>query len=358
MKVRLGDYIKEYSVRNKSGEDIPVYSVTNTHGFCKDYFGKDVSSKDRNSYKIVPRGYFAYNPSRINVGSVDWQRQEDRVIVSPLYNVFSVSPELDQQYLYYYLKSNIGLFYIKAAATGSVRDNLKLSMLYEFEINLPSVEEQQKIVKRLDILEKTIEQYKQEIQTLNELIKARFVEMFGTVYNNRKHFEIKPLVDISEQFFAGGDKPAEFSEKKIGNYIYPVFANGYENKGLQGFTTKCRINKPAVTVSARGTIGYSFIREPNFTPIIRLITIVPNSTVTVQYLKHAIDNMNITSSGTSQSQLTVPNFKKAKIIVPPIDLQGEFSSFVKQVDKSKGVVQKALDEAQLLFDSLMQEYFV
>ena len=90
MKARLGDYIKEYSVRNKAVEDIPVYSVTNTQGFCRDYFGKEVASKDKSTYMIVPKGCFAFNPSRINVGSVDWQRYEDRVIVSPLYNVFSV----------------------------------------------------------------------------------------------------------------------------------------------------------------------------------------------------------------------------------------------------------------------------
>ena len=140
IKARLGDYIQEYSVRNRAEEDIPVYSVTNTQGFCKDYFGKEVASKDKSTYKIVPKGCFAYNPSRINVGSVDWQRYEDCVIVSPLYNVFSVAPTLDQQYLYYYLKSDFALQRIRAVATGSVRDNLKLAMLYEFPINLHSME--------------------------------------------------------------------------------------------------------------------------------------------------------------------------------------------------------------------------
>ena len=76
MKVRLGDYIQEYSVRNKAVEDIPVYSVTNTQGFCQGFFDKEVASKDKSNYKIVPWGCFAYNPSRINVGSVDWQRNE------------------------------------------------------------------------------------------------------------------------------------------------------------------------------------------------------------------------------------------------------------------------------------------
>ena len=173
MKVRLGNYINEYSVRNKNDENIPVYSVTNTKGFCRDYFGKEVASKDKTTYKIVPRGYFAFNPSRINVGSVDWQRNEDRVIVSPLYNVFSVSPQLDQQYLYYYLKSDFVLQRIRAVATGSVRDNLKLAMLYEFPIRLPSIERQKEMAERLDKVKKVISLREQEYQRLDELIKAR-----------------------------------------------------------------------------------------------------------------------------------------------------------------------------------------
>ena len=133
-RVPLGNYITEYSVRNRSGEDIPVYSVTNSQGFCTEYFDKEVASKDKTTYKIVPRGYFAYNPSRINVGSVDWQRCEGRVIVSPLYNVFSVSEKMEQQYLFYFLKSNVGRQMIKAKASGSVRDNLKMDMLKEMTI--------------------------------------------------------------------------------------------------------------------------------------------------------------------------------------------------------------------------------
>ena len=82
MRVSLGDVLFEYSLRNKQDEDISVYSVTNTKGFCKGYFSKDVSSKDKKTYKIVPRGYFAYNPSRINVGSIDYLREQEKVIVS------------------------------------------------------------------------------------------------------------------------------------------------------------------------------------------------------------------------------------------------------------------------------------
>ena len=197
MKKRLGDYIQEYSVRNKSGEDIPVYSITNSQGFCRDYFSKEVASKDKTSYKIVPRGCFAYNPSRINVGSVDWQRDEERVIVSPLYNVFSVSPEIDQQYLYYYLKSSATSYRIKEVA-GSVRDNLRLSMLYDFMIELPSLDVQRQIVSNLDLLASIIRQRNQQLTKLDELIKARFVEMFGDMLLNSLEWPEKPLEGLAD----------------------------------------------------------------------------------------------------------------------------------------------------------------
>ena len=197
MKVRLGDYIQEYSVKNKDDENISVYSVTNTKGFCKDYFGKEVASKDKTTYKIVPYGYFAYNPSRINVGSVDWQRKEKKVIVSPLYNVFSVSPNLERQYLYYYLKSDFVLQRIKAVATGSVRDNLKLSMLYEFPIELPKLENQRKIVKILDKVSDVIEKKEQELEQLETLVKSRFAEMFGNPLNGTAKYPIHQVGEVA-----------------------------------------------------------------------------------------------------------------------------------------------------------------
>lgn len=179
MIVKIKEVISEYSVRNKSNEDIPVYSVTNENGFCTGYFSKEVASKDKSTYKIVPRGYFAYNPSRINVGSVDWQRCENRVIVSPLYVVFGVSNQLDQQYLLHYLKSDMMLAYIKEYATGSVRDNLKLSDLGKLPINLRPIDEQREIAAVLDKVSDLIAKRRQQLDKLDELVKSRFIEMFG-----------------------------------------------------------------------------------------------------------------------------------------------------------------------------------
>ena len=208
MIVKIGDVISEYSVRNKFDENIPVYSVTNEKGFCTGYFSKEVASKDKSTYKIVPRGYFAYNPSRINVGSVDWQKYEDRVIVSPLYVVFGVSDRLDRQYLLHYLKSDMMLSFIKEYATGSVRDHLKLADLGKFPINLRPVEEQRQIATTLDKIDDLIAKRRQQLDKLDELVKSRFIEMFGVYPANPMGWEIGTIRDIVTEVRYGSSRPA------------------------------------------------------------------------------------------------------------------------------------------------------
>ena len=377
MKKRLGDYIQEYSVRNKSGEDIPVYSITNSQGFCRDYFSKEVASKDKTSYKIVPRGCFAYNPSRINVGSVDWQRDEERVIVSPLYNVFSVSPEIDQQYLYYYLKSSATLYRIKEVATGSVRDNLRLSMLYDFMIELPSLDVQRQIVSNLDLLASIIRQRNQQLTKLDELIKARFVEMFGDPIQNEKCWEIKSLFDLgyckNGMNFHKGDHGVEIhclgvgdfkdrstihqvenlpfvalNESPDSDYLLQdgdiVFVRSNGNKELVG---RCLAIYPAnVPVTYSGfCIRYRLTSEE--ASVAYLLRVLKADSVRKKMAGRGANIQNLNQQ--TLSQLAIP--------LPPLSLQNQFADFVAEVDKSKVEVQKALDQTQLLFDSLMQQYF-
>lgn len=375
MKARLGDYIREYSVRNKANENIPVYSVTNSQGFCKDYFGKEVASKDKSTYKIVPKGCFAYNPSRINVGSVDWQRNEEKVIVSPLYNVFSVSPELDNQYLYYFLKSDIALWFIKSIATGSVRDNLKLSMLYEFPINLPNIEKQKGIVSTLDTLQSIITHRRTQLEKLDLLVKARFVEMFGDPVSNPYNWEkislgelaeikigpfgsllhkedyvqnnhalINPSHIIDGKVFA--DMKLTVSDEKYKElHAYQLFT-GDVVMGRRGEMGRCAV------VTENGLLcgtGSMIIRTNG-----RLKADYIQKIISFPSFKKTIEDMAV---GQTMPNLNVPIVSKFMIICPPIEVQEQYYSFVEKTDKSKVAVQKALDEAQLLFDSLMQEYF-
>lgn len=379
MKARLGDYIREYSVRNKINEDIPVYSVTNSQGFCKDYFGKEVASKDKSTYKIVPKGCFAYNPSRINVGSVDWQRNEERVIVSPLYNVFSVSSDLDNQYLYYFLKSDIALCLIKNIATGSVRDNLKLSMLYEFPINLPNIERQKEIVSTLDKLQSIITNLRTQLEKLDLLVKARFVEMFGDIYTNKYDLPICPLSDYITFLTSGSRGWAKYCTENGTDWfitIKNVKACKITTHNIQQLNApdnmeakRTKVQEDDLLISITADLGRTGVVTKEIAEhgayINQHLTCVRlnKSKITPIYAAYFMESNSGRPQFEAKNQtgvkagLNFDSIKSLKISVPPLTLQNQFADFVKQVDQSKSILQQELDKAQMLFDSLMQEYF-
>ena len=205
------------------------------------------------------------------------------------------------RFLTYVLQSPIIVEQFEKQKQGVAQLNLSLKDIGNLYIPQFPMPEQEQIVAVLDKVSDLIAMRKKQLQKLDDLVKSRFVEMFGTVHNNVFQFAEGTLESISYEFFAGGDKPSDCTTERDEAHPYPVFANGYENEGLQGYSAKCRVTQPAVTVSARGTIGYCFIREAGFTPVVRLITIVPNNKVSPVFLKYAIDTMDIKSSGTSQA---------------------------------------------------------
>ena len=371
MKTKLGNYISEYSVRNKFEENIPVYSVTNTQGFCRDYFGKEVASKDKSTYKIVPKGCFAYNPSRINVGSVDWQRSEERVIVSPLYNVFSVSEELDNQYLYYFLKSDIALRLIKNTATGSVRDNLKFNMLCDFPINMPSLEKQKEIVRCLDKVAAITEHHQQELCKMDELVKSRFIELFSGT------FEIVSAEDVCSDIVDCPHSTPKYDEIEL---TYPAIRtseiqNGsiswdsMKYVGVIEYEKRVKRLKPErgdVVYAREGTYGDCVILPDEYKFCLgqRTMLFRPNYKIcTSAYLHAALRSDAVkkqadeSNAGSTVPHVNVADAKKFHFPLPPLELQQQFAAFVEQVDKSKLAVQKGLQELETLKKSLMQQYF-
>lgn len=375
-RVALGEYVNEYSVRNKAGEDIPVYSVTNSQGFCTEYFDKEVASKDKTTYKIVPRGYFAYNPSRINVGSVDWQKSEDRVLVSPLYNVFSVSDKLDQQYLFYFLKSDIGKQMIKAKASGSVRDNLKIDMLKEMSIPQRTLEEQKKCVAVLDKLKKIISLQEKEIEKHDALIKARFVEMFG----NEKEFLAKAqnkVSDICKARVGIVIQPTQYYTDEANGVrafrslnVKPFYINDsdwvYFSESDNGQLCRTQVRAGDVAVVRTGAnLGECCVIPKKYDGCnaIDILLLTCNDDILPMYLSAFINYpvgkqqiINVQRGGAIK-HLNLKQLENSRIYVPEMELQQQFVNFANQVNKSKVAVQKALDETQKLFDSLMQQYF-
>ena len=375
-RVPLGNFVTEYSVRNKNNEDIPVYSVTNSQGFCREYFGKEVASKDKTTYKIVPYGYFAYNPSRINVGSVDWQRCETQVIVSPLYNVFSVSDELDSQFLYYFLKSNIGKQMIRAKAAGSVRDNLKLDMLKEITIPESSLNDQRRCAATLDNIQYLIELRKKQLNELDNLIKARFVEMFGAYPLNPMGWKKGTIRDVVADVRYGSSRPAvdggKYPYLRMNNITYGGELDLSDVKRIdvpENELGKCTVRRGDVLfnrTNSKELVGKTCVYDRDEMMVLAgfVIRVRVNDLVLPEFLSAFLNTdfskrtlLGMCKAAIGQANINAQEMQNIGIYIPPIELQREFVQFKNQTDKSKVVVQKALDEAQTLFDSLMQEYF-
>ena len=355
MIVKLGSVISEYSVRNKQDEDIPVYSVTNEQGFCTGYFSKDVSSKDRTNYKVVPYGYFAYNPSRINVGSVDWQHCKDRVIVSPLYIVFKVEDSIDQRYLLHFLKSDVALTLIKANASGSVRDNLKLSTLQEFPINLQSIEEQRRVADIWDKIDALLSLCKQEIETLDELVKSRFIELFGDPVSNPMGWPAKPLMEMgyckNGMNFHTGDSGIEMHCLGVGDFKDFSVIDGTEH------LPTISLNEEPSEESMLQDGDIVFVRSNGNKALVgRCVVVYPHETPTTysgfciryrltrnevitSYLLRVLktDSMRkkMAGRGANIQNLNQQILASLDIPLPPLELQQQFAAFVAQTDKSK-----------------------
>lgn len=114
---------------------------------------------------------------------------------------------------------------------------------------------------------------------------------------------------------------------------YPIYSNGTDESALYGFTDSYKIDREAVTISARGTIGFHAVRKAKFTPIVRLLTLIVNTEIiTSKFLNYALDITEIGHSGGSIPQLTVPNVKKIKIPVPSLKEQERIGTILDKFD--------------------------
>jgi type I restriction enzyme S subunit len=176
-------------------------------------------------------------------------------------------------------------------------------------------------------------------------------------------WEVKKLGDVCE-LLAGGDVPKDdFSEIKTQKHQFPIYANGEKNNGLYGFTSIPRITKPSITVSARGTIGFSVKRQECFYPVVRLIVITPMNpaNLDLSFLHYSLNIINFKHSGTSIPQLTVPMISEYQINLPPIAEQKRIVSILDEafqtIDRAKENAEKNLANAREVFDGYLNQVF-
>ena len=139
------------------------------------------------------------------------------------------------------------------------------------------------------------------------------------------------LSSISKAISAGGDKPEKFSVKYSDEFPIPVYSNGEKNDGLFGYTDKPKIIEPSLTVSGRGTIGFTCIRTTPYVPIVRLISVIPCDNISIYYLKAVFTILFEQGVGSSIPQLTVPMLSPKLIPIPPYNEQLRICIRIKQI---------------------------
>lgn len=289
----------------------------------------------------------------------------------------TIENDAERNYVFHFLKAQNKELNNKG--TGSTFKAISKSVLEEVQVPVISKEQQEISMKLMDIIEQIIHQRKQELQRLDELIQARFVEMFGSLNDNEKGLDILSIEELCTLI-------------KDGTHQTPIYTDDKQN-GVKFLSSKDVMTQkicwdeikyiPAelheklyatiqpirndILMSKNGVnYGVAAVNDTDeiFDIYVSLALLRPKTDkVNPVYLKCAINNPDTKCQFDSSIKgIGVPNLhlgeiKKTKILVPSMDKQNTFVAFIEQVDKSKVAVQKALDETQLLFDSLMQKYF-
>lgn len=281
---------------------------------------------------------------------------------------------ISKEYLCYFMRSSAYYKRLLGSVTGTTRKRISRKNLGNVELEVPSKERQMDVVEQLDCLVKVIESRKQELQLLDNLIKARFVEMFGdmiTDHNGWKNVLLGEVCDVrdgthdSPQYYSEG-YPLVTSKNVTGGKIDFVDCSLICKEDYNKINQRSKVDYGDILMPMIGTVGNPVIVDIDEKFAIKNVALIKfrdNTVVINSFIKALLESDYFDRAviskvrGGTQKFISLGDIRKLEIYLPPISMQNQFADFVHQVDKSKVAVQKALKETQLLFDSLMQQYF-
>lgn len=284
------------------------------------------------------------------------------------------SDKLSKRYLFHILNSDFFEQQCILSSKGVAQKNMSTEWLKDFEIPLYPTSKQEEITDILDKTHNVIACRIQELQKLDELVKARFVELFGT----ETEFDKWPCCTIDDvadvcvgvvikptQYYMDKGIPA-FRSLNIGEMRVKDSDWVYFTKEGHQKNQKSVVHRNDVLVVRSGAPGTACVateKYDGYNAVDIIIAHPDNNKVNSIFLAvftnmpHGMNQIRERTGGAAQQHFNVGGYKAMRLIMPSIELQNRFAAFVEQTDKSKAAVQEALDEAQLLFDSLMQNYF-
>ena len=363
------EYIKNgANIKQERGAGgIPITRIETLSGgvFNRDRLGyADIKTIDKYQSYVMESGdlLLSHINSKSYIGRVVvYVKEGDEAIIHGMNLLrLKVIPDLISPfYMYYYSQTHKFKSQIANRRKDAVnQSSISVADLKTLDVPIPPLSVQERIVEELDCLSGVIEKKREQLKELDALAQSIFYQMFGDPITNEKRWQVKKLGEVASEIFAGGDKPKDFSDIQTDEYLYPIYANGEGDRGLLGYSKTYRVESKAVALGARGaSIGNCRICEGKFTPVVRLITIIPSNKIDIIYLFYSVRTMSFNISGAGQAQLTTPNVINKSITIPPLSLQQEFADKIEAIEKQKELIKKSIAETEELFNSRMDYYF-
>ena len=377
---KFADFTWDAGKRNKEDLDLEPYAITNEHGFIRqrdahDDFGY-MKDTDRKAYNIVQPNSFAYNPARINVGSIGYYKGVENVIVSSLYEVFQTDNYVNDRFLWHWLKSDEFPRWIEKLQEGSVRLYFYYDKLCECQLYMPSLEEQEKIASFLDGLDHLITLHQRKYEEMKTLKKYMLQKMFPQSEQKvpeirfagfTKAWEQRKFSDVAE--YRNG-KAHENEIDDDGEYIVVnskfVSTNGEIKKFSNAQNEPLYENEIAFVLSdvPNGrAIARTFLidKSGKYTLNQRIAGITPHEDTDPYYL-HIKMNRNAYflkfDDGNKQTNLSIKDVLNYEDMYPNYKEQQKIGNYFRSLDHLITLHQQKCEELKNIKKFMLQNMFV
>ncbi len=380
-RVSIGEYCKKIPTLSTDYigliDYIDISSVDNAEKKIVSFQTFDSKEAPSRAKQLLQKGDILVSTVRPNLNAVAVidKITENLMVGSTGYCVLRCTADLDKRYLFNFCQSEYFIDDMTSQATGASYPAVTSGIVKKSLIPYYSLEEQRTIAATLDKVTALIDKHKRQLELLDELVKSRFVELFGDPLSNDKGWSEFLITEVCQAIFGGGtpakSHPEYFtgdipwvSPKDMKSSVINDSIDHITEEAIAHSTTNLVPTNSVLMVIRSGILKHTLPVATNSVPVTinqDMKAFVPNATVTTAFLMHyfkAIESDVLSGvRGVTADNIDFKAFQKRSIITPPIKLQEQFATFVEQTDKSKQSVQQSLEKLETLKKSLMQEYF-
>ena len=354
-KCILGDITENFNLRNKDKIQYPMFSVTNDRGFVpqsEQFEGRDMVGEDIKAYKIIHTNDFAYNPARINVGSIAMYTGEKPCMISSLYVCFKTTKEVNNEWLMQLLKTPKMNYYYNVNGEGGVRVYLFYPNFARIRMSIPKIEEQKKIAKLLNLIDERIATQNKIIDKLQSLIKGISSRIFASIQGIE--YRMGDIVTITN-----GNSNVQDAVTQSKDGLYPFFDRSEDIKYLPTFL----FDKEAIIYPGEGTEFMPRYFKGKFALHQRCYAIFDfNEIINARFLYFYLKTRNSyfvkNAVGSTVPSLRLDTFQKLKVIIPPKKIQHSVSLCLSSMEQKCNVEEKILHKLLKQKQYLLRQMFI